>query len=187
MLRLHVHRLSLRKALQDSLSPFRLQSVQITVIWTEVNMWFKCVCVCVCVCRCLYVNQFHDHKWQYLSLPWTETGYVRMQYYVADCAWNGLGMQCKYDTPCSTCGCEPHITWVWPTRLLLLACQLTVIVGDSDILWSSRDVGNLSAMNSWGNLSGKRVHTQLVGEHKATVVSARRWATVDWSWNKERD
>ena len=30
---------------------------------------------------------------------------------------------------------------------------------------------------------GKRAHTQLVREHSATVVLAR-WATVDWSWQK---
>ena len=30
----------------------------------------------------------------------------------------------------------------------------------------------------------KRVHTQLVREHSATVVSAH-WAIVDWSWHKE--
>ena len=30
----------------------------------------------------------------------------------------------------------------------------------------------------------KRAHTQLVGEHSVTVVSAL-WVTVDWSWPKE--
>ena len=33
-------------------------------------------------------------------------------------------------------------------------------------------------------VSRKRAHMQLVGEHSATVVSAR-WVTVDWSWPKE--
>ena len=35
----------------------------------------------------------------------------------------------------------------------------------------------------WGPIR-KWAHTQLVREHSATVTSAR-WATVDWSWNKE--
>ena len=32
----------------------------------------------------------------------------------------------------------------------------------------------------------KRIHTQLFRERSATIVSAR-WATVDWSWHKERN
>ena len=74
-----------------------------------------------------------------------------------------------------------------------------------DLGHSAKSAGgrlHLNAHTSWPNEVGmgwlcrcpgivwepirKQAYTQLVRKHSVTVVSAR-WATVDWSWTKERN